>query len=198
MNYSQRLVTGFSLFIFSIASFLILYFFYASQSSNKTELKDNTQNFLPEKKLDLRGKVNGEISAVKFKKNLQASLITQDTPKIWLEFTNEKNETQKVELPKQILEIIKKRWQRTLYYSDQHLSASDREEKIAINKNYLNDAAVFATAIDDFQITTPFEKRKISTDESFAIVSLTADFAIERYKQLKNIDSQIKPQKISQ
>ena len=145
-----------------------------------------------------QGKVRGENSIIKFEKDLETSLKLQKLPKIWLEFIDENNQVKIVRIPKQAEEILQKRWVRTLDYSYKNLSANDSETKFSILKSYYNDAAVFAKKIDTFEITTPLEKRKISEEEAFAMVHLTAKFAIERCKELQNMALQTNPLKISE
>jgi hypothetical protein len=145
-----------------------------------------------------QGKINGINPPVKFEKDLETSLKIQKIPDIWLEYIDDKNQIIKVELPEKAMEFIKKRWLGTLQYSFQNQSTDESEIKFNINKNYINDAAVYATKIDDFEITTPLEKRNISTEEAFAIVNLTAKLAIQRYEELKNMAAHVKPQKIGE
>lgn len=164
------------------------------------EESDNSPRFEilaePASFIERQGKVKGINSIVKFEKDLETSLKIQEIPNLWLEYTNENNEIVKVEFPAKAKELIKKRWQNTLSYSHQNQNTDEREIKIEINANYINDAAVLATAIENFSIITPSEKRNISRKEAFDIVNLTARLAIERYKELKNIGSQINPQKV--
>lgn len=169
-------------------------------SASRMPENSNTGNAVlaPPPFIKQQGKVKGLNSFVKFEKDFETSLKIQETPKIWLEFVDENNQVKIVELPKQAQEILQKRWTKTLAYSHQNVSTNDRETKFSIQKNYINDAAVFATKIDDFEIMTPLEKRKISLDEAFAMVHLTAEFAIQRYHELRNMNSQVNPQKISQ
>ncbi|HMS40148.1 MAG TPA: hypothetical protein PKE69_07985 [Pyrinomonadaceae bacterium] len=140
-------------------------------------------------------KVKGENFPVKFERDLETSLEIQEIPIIWLEYTDEKNQTTKVEIPKKAQEFIKKRWLNTLRYSYQNQSTNDRETKVNIQENYLNDAAVYATTIVDFEIVTPFGKRNISQEEAFEIMRIVAGLAINRYEELQNMSLQVNLQK---
>ncbi len=140
-------------------------------------------------------KIKGENLPVKFERDLETSLEIQELPKIWFELTDETNQVVKVEVPKNAQEFIKKRWLNTLKYSFQNQSTNDRETKINIQENYLNDATVYATTIDDFDIITPFEKRKISQEEAFEIMRVVAGLAINRYEELQNMSLQVNLQK---
>jgi hypothetical protein len=142
-----------------------------------------------------QGKVKGENSVVKFEKDLETSLKIQEAPKIWLEYADENSKVVAVDIPLKVQSFIEKRWINTFKYSYQNQMADKRETKVDIYKNYLNDSAVFATTIDDFEITTPQEKRKISREEAFAIIHLTAEFAVERYKELERTASQLESRK---
>jgi nuclear transport factor 2 (NTF2) superfamily protein len=164
-----------------------------SKNSNKAMLVVKPTPFIRQ-----QGKVKGENSIVKFEKDLNTSLTIQNVPSIWLEYTDERNQIKTVKIPEKIQDFIEKRWFRTLQYSYQNQLTSNREIKANIYKNYINDAAVFATAIDDFEIITPLEKRKISQEEAFAIINLTAKLAVERYEELQKMASQLKAQKISE
>lgn len=144
------------------------------------------------------GKVKGRNPLVKFESDLENSLRIQKIPKIWLEYKYKNNQIIKVEIPEKVQQIIEKRWTGTLQYCYLKNLISDRNNWLNIEEKYINDAAVYATTIDEFEIVIVAEKRKISLDEAFAIVHLTAKLAIERYKELQNMASETNPQKFDE
>lgn len=145
-----------------------------------------------------QGTVKGINSDVKFEKDFETSLKIQEVPDVWFEYGDENNKGVKVEIPVKVKELIKKRWFNTLQYSYQNQNTNDREIKFNINRNLINDAAVYASKIEDLQIITPLEKRKISREESVQLMRLTANLAIERYKELQRMAAQINSPKISE
>lgn len=219
MNSTLQLKLGFALLLVSI--FLTVIFMGLKnqdsgksatifQESSKTTEIEKKQNL--ELKSDLpiavavvkptpfiiqQGKATGKNSTIKFEKDLETSLKIQNIPEIWIEYLNENNESDKVELPAKAKEFINKRWLNTLNYSLQTQKANDYKTKVNINENYLNDAAVFATKIDDFPIKTSLGKRNISTEEAFDLMSLTASLAIERYLELQKMAAQINSTRIT-
>lgn len=142
-----------------------------------------------------QGKAKGENSVIKFEKDLETALKIQETPKIYLEYTDENNIIVAAALSPKVQSLIEKRFHNTLEYSYQNQIAGSREAKTRVYENYLNDAAVFATKIDDFEIATPQGKRKISRKEAFAIMHLTAELAIQRYTELRRMAMQLESRK---
>ncbi len=142
------------------------------------------------------GKVNGRISDIKFQSDLETSIKTQEAPELWLEYADKNGGEVTLKLPRKANDILRRRWQRTLELSLKNVSASDREAKLDIKKNYLNDAAVMAVQLQEIQISTSLEKRKISEDESFALVHRMAKYAVERFTELNAMSEQVIVQKI--
>lgn len=166
--------------------------------SDSADLPKGIVTTAPTPIINQQGKVKGEISQVNFENDLETSLKIQQTPTIWLEYINENNKVEKVEIPKKVQSFIEKRWLRTLQYSYQNQSTDDWETKISINKNYINDAAVYATSIANFEIVTPLEKRNISREEAFEMMRIVAKLAIDRCKELQNMSAVVNTQKIYQ
>jgi hypothetical protein len=133
------------------------------------------------------GNVQGQTSILKFEKDLETSLKIQEVPDLWLEYTDENGYVVKVVLPRKAKDSLRQRWQNTLKYTDQNLSADDRDVKIDIQKSYLNDTAVRAVELEQIEISTPAEKRKISEKEAFELVAHMAKYAIDRYMELSSI-----------
>jgi hypothetical protein len=164
-----------------------------SENSNKLAVSVAPASFVIQ-----QGTVKGENSPVKFDSDLETSLKIQEIPLIRLEYANESRQIMKVELPAKVQKIVAIRWLKTLQYCYLKQRATDYESEVNIEESYINDAAVYATTIDDFEITTPLEKRKFSQKEAFAIIHLTANLAIERYEELQNMTSQTNPRKIDE
>lgn len=215
MNISSR--SKFGLILLFISIFFSFALFLKKTSDSKDELISTTKNessdpivdksnyenlnkafvsIAPTPIANQQGRVKGKTSPVKFEKDLETSLKIQQVPTLWLEYTNENNQLIKVEPPEKAQEFIRKRWFRTLQYSYQNQSTNNREAQLDINKNYLNDTAVYATTIADFEVITPLEKRNISREEAFQMMKIVAELAIDRYKELQNISLQINSQKI--
>lgn len=191
MNQRSKLKIGLAIWL----AMLVLSFsisFFRTETPTRTESSPRNSNEISLTKRQWT--IKGKNAPVTFEKDLETSLKIQKTPRVWLAFIDENRQTVAVDISTKAAEFIEKRWTKTLEYSYKNYSAADRETKIEINKNYLNDTAVFAQKLE---IATSSETRKISLDEGLEIMNLVAVLAIGRYEELRNMASQVNSQKIT-
>jgi len=172
----------------------------ADASSNPIEEKGNGSGSgpTPTPTLKQQAKVKGLNSPVKFERDLETSLKMQELPEIWFEYTDDDGEIIKLEIGKKAKEYILSGWNHSLESCLKNASAIDYDTRLEIQGSYINNAAINGQALGELRIETPFEKRKISEDEAFAVVALVAGLAIERYQELEKMAAQTNSREIHQ
>ncbi|MEP7076193.1 MAG: hypothetical protein ABI878_10300 [Acidobacteriota bacterium] len=120
----------------------------------------------------------------------------QPSPDLWIEISGEEGQPVRVDLGKDAKLALERRWQTTLVSCQNRNESGNYDSRIAADKDYANAAAIAIQHLTQIDLISRDGKRKITSEEAGQLTALTAQFAIERFRELSEIEHFRHPSKI--
>ena len=136
-------------------------------------------------------RVVAENSPIIFQKDLETSIRTQKPPSIELEYVSADRSRVGLTLSRETKVEVERLWQSTLENSLANMRVTDHASAVEVQKNYLNDTAIFISELQSTTIATPDGNRLLDR-ETTATARVINELAIRRFNELWEMSQDIR------
>jgi hypothetical protein len=156
----------------------------------QSETKGGAMTTTPSPFLGQKAKIRGENSPIKIAESLEATVLQQELPNIWLEFEQANGEVSRIELDNRFDENLKSAGNSLFRYQFVINNSENPDERAQASYNQLMSTANARNEIRRLEANLPDGKRKLTEDEIEGIFNKQSGLINDRYFEL---DDYFKP-----